>query len=175
MHLMKAQWARRAVMLCARITLITSGAVLIGGAAPSCAGGSKARIQFEELRIEVTGSVHAAIVDKKGRRTGWYDGRIEDIPECKLEASDDDAAPPDEYAFVFGKSTGGAYRLLIKPRTESDVEISVAGTLSNGRHCLAHAAIEVFRDEVEWQLRWSLVRDSCRTEIVPITRPKSGS
>ncbi|HEY3216613.1 MAG TPA: hypothetical protein VGK93_08990 [Candidatus Eisenbacteria bacterium] len=124
------------------------------------------------MTVSVSGDVEAALVDSRGRRTGWYDGRVEDIPGCALEALEDDVAEPHDYTFKFSDGAGDTYRLLMKPRTNGEVEASITVLLSNGRRCVAQIGDELLIGERQWRLRWSTARDECIVTITPIRLKK---
>jgi len=123
------------------------------------------------VKILVAGDVQAALVDAGGRRTGWYGGWIEDIPNCRLEALRDDIAEPHEYTFHLGEAGSQSYRLLVTPRTEGHLSIALEGVLAGKRACVAQADTELVAGESEWLLRWNATRDKCHMSITPM--PKS--
>src|SRR5947207_13996194 len=97
------------------------------------AGGNASVKRFAEVTVRVTGDVEAALVDSRGSRTGRYHGLAEDIPGCRLEAIADDVAEPQEYTFHFAKRGDESYRLLVEPRTEGEVKISVTASCTNAK------------------------------------------
>jgi hypothetical protein len=122
------------------------------------------------VKILVSGDVQTALVDASGRRTGWYAGWIEDIPNCRLEAIKDEVAEPNDYTFHLGGPGNQSYRLLVTPRTEGHLAITLEGVLAGKRACVAQADTELVAGESEWQLRWSTSRDKCQMTITPIPR-----
>lgn len=150
------------------------GVCLIAGcasAAPSGgSSGASAKPGRLEVKIVVSGDVQAALVDSGGRRTGWYAGWVEDIPNCRLDAIRDEVAEPNDYTFHLGGAGGQSYRLLVTPRTEGHLSITLNGVLAGKGTCVAQADTELVAGESEWLLRWSTVRDSCQMSITPVRR-----
>lgn len=150
------------------------GVCLIVGcaiAAPSSgSSGAPAKLRPLGVKIRVSGDVQAALVDSGGRRTGWYSGWIEDIPNCRLEAIRDEVAEPNDYTFHLGGAGKQSYRLLVTPRTEGHLSITLDGVLAGKGACVAQADTELVAGESEWLLRWSTVRDSCQMSITSIPR-----
>ena len=136
------------------------------------AGGKASARRFAEVTVRVSGDVEAAMVDNRGRRTGRYHGLAEDIPGCRLEAIADDVAEPQDYTFHFLKRGDESYRLLVEPRTEGEVEISVTASCLNMKLCAARADSTLNEGEYQWRLSWRAARDSCHVAIMPVP-PKS--
>ncbi|HEY3216738.1 MAG TPA: hypothetical protein VGK93_09630 [Candidatus Eisenbacteria bacterium] len=139
------------------------------------AGGKATATTFTQVTVSVSGPVEAVLVDGRGRRTGWYDGRVEDIPGCTLEAIDDDVAKPQDYKFKFSEPRGQTYRLLIKPCTDGEFEISVTALLTNGKRCVAQIADDHLAGERQWRLRWITTGGECAATITPVGLKKAAA
>ena len=153
--------------------------VLVGSL--SCAapvgqtGGKRVRAPALDMTVRVSGGdVDVALVDEEGRRTGFYNGWFEDIPDCELEALRDEVALPFDYAFHLRQVTNESYRLLVKPRTDATVSIEVEGWLAGKQACVARADTELVwlgeSGESQWRLEWKTSGSGCGLAIIPIAR-----
>ena len=119
------------------------------------------------VTIRVFGDVMAVLVDARGRRTGYNNGWIEDIPGCWVEAIQDDVVEPRDYAFHFSGRSGDVYRLLVTPRLEDEVSIEIETGRQGKRLCFARADTDLTAGESQWRLHWNATRESCRVSINP--------
>ncbi len=134
------------------------------------AGGRQAKRPALDVTVRVSGDVQAALVDVHGRRTGWYGGRVEDIPNCQLEALRDEVVEPRDYVFRLRGATKSGYRLLVTPRTEGHLSIEVEGWLGGKRACIARADTELVSGESQWRLKWKTSGPGCALKIIPVRR-----
>ena len=127
-----------------------------------------------DVTVRVSGDADVALVDAEGRRTGWYSGRVEDIPDCELEADEDEVMQPLDYAFHLRQATNESYRLLVRPRTDATVSIEVEGWLAGKQACVARADTQLVwlgeSGESQWRLEWKISGSGCRLEIIPVPR-----
>ena len=154
------------------------GIVLVGSL--SCAapvgqtGGKRVPAPALDVTVRVSGDADVALVDAEGRRTGWYSGRVEDIPDCELEADEDEVMQPLDYAFPLRQATNESYRLLVRPRTDAPVSTEVEGWLAGKQACVARADTQLVwlgeSGESQWRLEWKPSKSGCRLEIIPVTR-----
>jgi hypothetical protein len=93
------------------------------------------------------------LVDTQGRRTGYYHGWVEDIPNCRLEALQDEIAEAHDYSFYLDGGCNQSDRLLVEPRTEGSLSVECEGTLAGKRACIANADTLLVSGEHEWLLR----------------------
>jgi len=145
---------------------------LLAGCAGLPSSAASKKHDSSELTVTVSGDVQAALVDLRGRRTGWYGGWVEDIPNCRLEAIRDEVAEPQNYSFHFEVVRSQRYELLLTPRTQGEVSIGIEGTLAGVRACSAKADTELVEGESKWLLEWSSNGKKCRASITTPQRPK---
>ena len=151
------------------------GIVLVGSL--SCAapvgqtGGKRVPAPALDVTVRVSGDADVALVDEEGRRTGWYNGWFEDIPDCELEALRDEVAEPFDYAFHLRQAANESYRLLVRARTEGLLSIEVEGWLAGKQACVARADTQLVEsNESQWRLEWKTSRSGCGLEIIPVPR-----
>lgn len=153
------------------VSLVVSSAILLATGAMSFR--SKATKRTTEVashvRIYVVGDVDAALVDEKGRRSGWYGGAVEDIPDCTVEAYHDDVVQPWEYTFGFSDKSSASYGLAMTPRSDCGVSILVETTTPDSQKVKAVVDSALTRDgrEYRWRVSWQCARGRCTPAILP--------
>ena len=158
-------------MRCRELMGAGAWALVLGVATASLAhtGGKAPRAVFADVRVRVVGDVAATLMDQQGRQTGWRGHKFEGIPLCSLDVMEDEVAEPMDYTFLFRDSGDATYRLVLAPRTEGEVEITVDARSNNGKRCrVSHGRRLVDGKEYQWRIRWSAMRDSCKAEVAEI-------
>jgi hypothetical protein len=148
--------------------VVVAGCVCAAPSSTVVGAASKAGVNV--LTIRVSGDVQAALIDSQGRRTGWYGGWFEDIPNCQLEAIRDEVVEPHDYVFRLKGPRNQDYGLLVTPRTEGQVSLEIEGVIAGKRACFAQADTNLVAGESEWSLRWTTSRAKCRVSMVPVPR-----
>ena len=145
-------------------------AALIEGTEKLASAGGKAPVaSFAKVSLHVAGDVAVRLVDQRGRETGWQGHKFEAIPRCSLEVIDDEVAEPIEYTFRFHDGGNASYLLVLSPRTEGDVEISVSAIVHKLKGCkVSRSGTLVDGREYRYQVRWSAIGDSCGAEVAEI-------